>query len=266
MITQISPSDTSEISPHGDPSIAVVGAGLAGCECAMALARAGFGVVLFEMKPRRFSPAHRHEGLGELVCSNSLRSDEPDAAVGQLKEEMRRLGSLVMEAAEAARVPAGKALAVDRHEFSARITGAIAANPRITLVRREIGGLDDPELKTFSIVVLAAGPLIADALAASLTDVVGAGHLYFYDAIAPIVTADSVDMNTVFRASRYDAGETENDGDYLNCPLDEAAYARLRDALLSAEKVPARDFEKEIHFEGCLPIETMAERGCMTLA
>ena len=241
---------------------AIIGAGLAGCECAWALARAGRAVTLFEMKPARFSPAHVSPGLAELVCSNSLRSDDPETAVGLLKEEMRALGSLTMEAAAATRVPAGKALAVDRERFSAEITARLEAHPAVTLVRREVAALDDPDLAGADAVVVAAGPLAADALAADLGRRIGADRLAFYDAIAPIVDAASVNQDVCFWASRYKPEEA----DYLNCPLDEAQYLRLVAELKAGEKVKPRDFEDEAHFEGCLPVEVMAERGDMTLA
>jgi len=242
--------------------IAVVGGGLAGCECAFALARFGLSVTLFEMKPERFSPAHKSRALAELVCSNSLRSDDPAAAIGLLKEEMTSLGSLVMAAARATSVPAGVALAVDRDLFSARITEEIEQNPNITLERREITSLDDPALAGFTAVVLAAGPLASENLTASLSKAVGGDSLYFYDAIAPIVSAESVDLDKAFFGSRNQPGLD----DYLNCPMNRDEYFAFIKALLEARKVPAREFEKEIHFEGCLPIETMAERGEMTLA
>lgn len=245
--------------------IAIIGAGLAGCECAMALARQGVASTLYEMKPTRFSAAHTSEHLAELVCSNSLRSNEPEAAIGVLKAEMRDLGSLVMQAAEATKLPAGKALAVDRDAFAAYVTSAIEAEPLITLVRKEIASLDAEELKGFTTVVIAAGPLASDALSGSLAQAMGGEHLYFYDAIAPIVAADSIDMDVCFRASRYDRGETES-GDYVNCPMDKAQYLALHQALLEADKVAARGFEKETHFEGCMPIEALAERGEDTLA
>jgi methylenetetrahydrofolate--tRNA-(uracil-5-)-methyltransferase len=242
--------------------IAVVGGGLAGCECAFALARLGSPVTLFEMKPVRFSPAHKSSALAELVCSNSLRSDDPATAIGLLKEEMTSLGSLVMAAARATNVPAGMALAVDRDLFAARITAEIEQAPGITLERREITGLADPVLTGFDAVVIAAGPLASDKLAASLSEAVGGESLYFYDAIAPIVSADSVDLDKAFFGSRNQPGLD----DYLNCPMNREEYFAFIKALLEARKVPAREFEKEIHFEGCLPIETMAERGEMTLA
>ena len=245
--------------------VAVIGGGLAGCECAVALARAGLQVTLFEMKPARMSPAHGSPGLAELVCSNSLRSDEPDSAIGLLKREMESLGSLVLEAARATAVPAGKALAVDRELFSAFVTARVEGEPNITVVRREITSLDDPALAGFGKVVVAAGPLASPELAGSLAQVIeeagGAGSLYFYDAIAPIVFARSIDREKVFSQSRWEEGE----GDYLNCPLDKEQYAAFHQALLDGDKVQPREFEKEIHFEGCMPVEALAERGFKTL-
>jgi methylenetetrahydrofolate--tRNA-(uracil-5-)-methyltransferase len=244
--------------------IVVIGGGLAGCECACRLARAGLRVALFEQKPARFSPAHSSEKLAELVCSNSLRSDELTSAVGLLKQEMRELGSLVMDAAERTRVPAGKALAVDRELFSRLISERIAAEANITLVRREIAGLDDPALRGASRVVVAAGPLASDALGASLSELTGR-QLYFYDAIAPIVLGDSVDMNIAFRGTRH-AGPEEGGGDYLNCPMNREEYLGFYTALCGAAVTPARDFEKEIHFESCMPLESLAARGERTLS
>lgn len=242
--------------------VAIIGGGLAGCECAWQLARCGVGSVIFEMKPERFSPAHVREGLAELVCSNSFRSDDRETAVGQLKREMRDAESLIMEAAEATRVPAGTALAVDRERFSDYVTEAVECHALIRLEHREIQSLDDPALTGFQAVVVAAGPLASDALAASLAQAVGDERLYFYDAIAPIVEADSVDMGKAFWASRYRPEEK----DYLNCPMTEGQYKAFHDALLAADKVQPKDFEKELHFEGCLPIEAMAERGEKTLS
>lgn len=245
-------------------TVAVVGGGLAGCECAWQLARRGVAVTIFEMRPGRNTPAHTGAGLAELVCSNSLRSDLPDTAVGCLKAEMRRAGSLIMAAAEATRVPAGKALAVDRALFSDHVTRAMQDHPAITILRQEITALDDPALAGFDAVVLAAGPLASDALAADLARAMGTADgagLYFYDAIAPIIEADSVDMDKAYWGSRY----RPEDDDYLNCPMDEAQYRAFLDALLAAEKVRPREFEREMHFEGCLPIEVMAERGDKTL-
>lgn len=237
--------------------VCVVGAGLAGCEAAWQAAERGAEVTLHEMKPQRFSPAHHSEDFAELVCSNSLRADGLGNAVGLLKEEMRCLGSLVMQVADASRVPAGRALAVDRHAFSRRMTERVAAHPRIQVQRREV--LQLPEEP---VVVLATGPLTSEALAAALQERIGDHALYFYDAISPIVHADSVDPEMAFRASRWEDGP----GDYLNLPLDEGAYERFVDALLEAETVPLHAFEKALFFEGCLPIEEMARRGRQTLA
>jgi methylenetetrahydrofolate--tRNA-(uracil-5-)-methyltransferase len=242
-------------------AIGIIGGGLAGCECALALARAGVASTIFECKPALYSPAHVLPGLAELVCSNSLRSDEPVTAVGLLKVEMAELGSAVIAAARETAVPAGKALAVDRDRFSENMTARIEAEPLVTLVRREIMGLSDPALAGFEAVVVAAGPLASDRMAASLLETIGGEGLYFYDAIAPIVTTESVDMDKAFWASRWQEGE----GDYLNCPMEKDEYLAFWNALLTARKVPSREFEKEIHFEGCLPIEAMAERGERTL-
>ena len=242
--------------------IAIIGGGLAGCECAWQLARSGHHATIFEMRPQRTSPAHATGHLAELVCSNSLRSDEPETAVGLLKQEMRRAGSLVMEVASATRVPAGKALAVDRERFAAHVTEAIENHPAITLVRRHVESLDDPCLSPFDAVVAAAGPLASDPLADHLGRIVGQDHLSFYDAIAPIVATDSVDMDKAFWGSRY----RPEDDDYLNLPMDEAQYDAFIQALLEADRVQAREFEEEVHFEGCLPIEAMAQRGPETLA
>ena len=242
-------------------AIGIIGGGLAGCECALALARAGVASTIFECKPALYSPAHLLPGLAELVCSNSLRSDEPVTAVGLLKVEMAELGSAVIAAARETAVPAGKALAVDRDRFSENMTARIEAEPLVTLVRREIMGLADPALAGFEAIVVAAGPLASDRMAASLLETIGGEGLYFYDAIAPIVTTESVDMDKAFWASRWQDGE----GDYLNCPMDKDEYLAFWNALLTARKVPSREFEKEIHFEGCLPIEAMAERGERTL-
>jgi methylenetetrahydrofolate--tRNA-(uracil-5-)-methyltransferase len=234
----------------------IIGGGLAGCEAAWQAAQRGIPVVLHEMKPEKRSPAHHLPGLAELVCSNSLRGDSLDNAVGLLKEELRRCSSLVMMAAEATRVPAGGALAVDRQLFSDFITEKITTHPLITLNPGEIS-----QVPAEGIVIVATGPLTSDALAASLAGITG-DRLYFYDAIAPIVSAESLDMTKVFAASRYGKGDGD---DYLNCPLDEAEYLAFVAELVSSEKVPSRDFEKIVHFEGCMPVETMAERGVETL-
>jgi methylenetetrahydrofolate--tRNA-(uracil-5-)-methyltransferase len=227
---------------------------LAGSEAAWQAARRGVSVRLYEMKPRKFSPAHRSPRLGELVCSNSLRAESLESAVGLLKEEMRRLGSLLMAAAAATRVPAGKALAVDREAFAAYISEALEREPRVTIVREEV-----TSLATGKATVLATGPLTSEPLAAALGALTGQDHLHFYDAIAPIVTAESIDLTKVFRASRYGAGD-----DYLNCPFTEEEYAVFYRALTSAEQVPLKPFEEVRYFEGCLPLEVMAARGYLT--
>jgi methylenetetrahydrofolate--tRNA-(uracil-5-)-methyltransferase len=239
------------------PHVVVVGAGLAGCEAAWQLARRGLDVVLHEMKPERLSPAHSSPDFAELVCSNSLRATGLSNAVGLLKEEMRRLGSLVIAAADETAVPAGKALAVDRVAFARRITEAVESHPRIRVAHGVVERIPDAAR-----VILATGPLTAPGLAADLRDLLGEEYLYFYDAISPIVYADSIDHEIAFRASRYDEGE----GDYLNLPLSEAEYFRFVEALLAAETVPLHRFEASLYFEGCLPIEEMARRGPRTLA
>ena len=236
--------------------VTIIGGGLAGCEAAWQAAERGIPVVLHEMKPQRFSPAHELPGLAELVCSNSLRGISLDNAVGLLKEELRRCGSLIMEAAEATSVPAGGALAVDRQLFSDYVTAKIESHSLIRIERAEAAAI--PAEGT---VIVASGPLTSDALALSLAELTG-DRLYFYDAIAPIVAADSLDMTKVFAASRYGKGDGD---DYLNCPLDEDEYLRFVDELNRGEKVPARDFEKVVHFEGCMPVEELASRGVETL-
>ena len=236
--------------------ITVIGGGLAGCEAAWQAARRGIRVILYEMKPRCFSPAHISPLLGELVCSNSLRSNSLANAVGLLKEEMRRLGSFVMQAADETRVPAGDALAVDRRAFAEWITAGLEANPQVEIIREEI-----TRIPTEGTTVIASGPLTSLSLADSIKELTGEKDLYFYDAIAPIVEGESINQGVAFRASRYGEGS-----DYLNCPLNEEEYGRFIAELLAGEKVPYRDFETGIHFEGCLPIEEMAERGKETLA
>ena len=235
--------------------LTVIGGGLAGSEAAWQAARRGVRVRLSEMKPQKFSPAHQSPFLGELVCSNSLRAEGRESAVGLLKEEMRRLDSLIMAAALATRVPAGKALAVDRGEFASYITRVLEAEPLIEIIREEVEA-PDPEATT----IIATGPLTSDSLAEALGRLTGQKHLHFYDAIAPIVAAESIDLGTVFRASRYGAGE-----DYLNCPFSEAEYAAFYEALTNAEQVPLKSFEEPRYFEGCLPVEIMAARGFRTL-
>lgn len=238
------------------PGITIVGGGLAGCEAAWQAAERGIPVSLFEMKPARYSPAHSRPSLAELVCSNSLRGASLENAVGLLKEEMRRLGTLFMSAADATRVPAGGALAVDRELFSAFITEKVQAHPLITVIREEVERIPDE-----GIVIIASGPLTSESLAGGIAKMTGP-YLYFYDAIAPIVTASSIDTGIVFRASRYGKGDGD---DYLNCPLSGQEYECFLAALLAAEKVPARDFEKLVHFEGCMPVEELASRGKDTL-
>ena len=237
------------------PQAVVAGAGLAGTEAAWQLARRGVAVRLYEMKPKRMSPAHHSPLMAELVCSNSLRSDRLTNAVGLLKEEMRRCGSLVMEAADLARVPAGGSLAVDREAFSGHITRSIRNHPLIEVVEEEL--TDVPEAPA----IIATGPLTADALAEKIAAMPGLNTLNFYDAAAPIVTADSLDMTKVFRQSRYGRGD-----DYLNCPMDEAEYMAFVEALVTAETAEVHGFEENRVFEGCMPVESMAKRGVMSLA
>jgi methylenetetrahydrofolate--tRNA-(uracil-5-)-methyltransferase len=240
--------------------ITIIGGGLAGSEAAWQAARRGCRVLLYEMKPKVFSPAHGSPLLAELVCSNSLRSDMVTSAVGLLKEEMRQLGSLIMQAAEETRVPAGKALAVDREKFAAYISRRIEEEPLISIIREEVAEIPPPDPQG-GITILATGPLTSEKLSLSLQQLAGQEHLAFYDAIAPIVEADSLDRNIIYQASRYDSGP----GDYLNCPMDEEQYRAFITALQDAEKVALKSFEKKKYFEGCLPIEVMLERGVDTL-
>jgi methylenetetrahydrofolate--tRNA-(uracil-5-)-methyltransferase len=277
--------------------VTIVGGGLAGSEAAWQAAARGVSVVLHEMRPVKPTAVHKTDGLAELVCSNSFRGDKLDNAVGLLKEEMRRLGSLVMRAADETRVPAGAALAVDRDLFSSRVTEAIASHPLISIRRGEVtsipSGADGP-------VIVATGPLTSDALSAEIAALVGSKHLYFYDAISPIVLSESIDRTKVFRGSRWGrslrsdlppkggshelpssdrvasgfsrketpapaCGVDDGEGDYLNCPFTKDEYQRFYDALMAAEKAPLHDFDKATFFEGCLPIEVMASRGVDTL-
>lgn len=243
-------------------AITVVGGGLAGSEAAWQIAKAGIPVVLKEMRPVKQTPAHRTDGLAELVCSNSLRSDDAiHNAVGLLHEEMRRCDSLIMRAADLNKVPAGGALAVDRDAFSKTIGEALANHPLVTIKREEMTELPAPDSGKY---VIATGPLTSASLAEQIQAVAGGDILHFFDAIAPIVTADSVDMTKAWKQSRYDKGDGD---DYINCPLDEEEYNAFIDNLLSGEKVAFKDWEKNTpYFEGCLPIEVMAERGRETLA
>ncbi|HEY6910926.1 MAG TPA: methylenetetrahydrofolate--tRNA-(uracil(54)-C(5))-methyltransferase (FADH(2)-oxidizing) TrmFO [Myxococcales bacterium] len=237
----------------------IVGGGLAGTEAALLLADAGVEVVLHEQKPRFRSPAHKEDGLAELVCSNSLRSDNPQNAIGLLHEELRRLGSPVLLEADRCRVPAGDALAVDRLAFSGGLTARVRAHPRIRVAFEQVDELPaGPDL-----CIVATGPLTADALARSLAKAVGDSQLAFYDAIAPIVAGDSVDMSVAFAQSRYGKGGGD---DYLNLPLTRDEYGRFVDELLRGQKVAPHAFEEPRYFEGCLPIEVMAERGRDVLA
>jgi methylenetetrahydrofolate--tRNA-(uracil-5-)-methyltransferase len=263
----------------------IVGAGLAGTEAAWQVASRGVPVSLYEMRPVRPTAVHKTDGLAELVCSNSFRGDKLDNAVGLLKEEMRRLGSLVMRAADETRVPAGAALAVDRDRFSSNVTTAIASHPLISIRREEITRIP---IDTDGPVILATGPLTSDALSADIASLVGGDHLYFYDAISPIVLAESIDRSKVFRASRWGrslrnrdshsspgdqncdshssaCGVDDGEGDYLNCPFTRDDYERFYDGLITAEKAPLHDFDQARFFEGCLPIEVMASRGIDTL-
>ena len=236
--------------------VRIVGGGLAGAEAAYQLARRGVSVELYEMRPHRMTEAHATGNLGELVCSNSLRSSLLTAPAGVLKEEMRRLDSLVIRVAEGNRVPAGSALAVDRELFARALTQAVQALPKVRIVRQELREIPP------GIVILATGPLTSTALSQHLATLLGSEHLYFYDAISPIVTAESVGMTVAFRGSRYGKG----DDDYLNLPLTREEYYHLIDALLIAERVPTHSFERFVPFEGCMPIEEIADRGTETLA
>jgi methylenetetrahydrofolate--tRNA-(uracil-5-)-methyltransferase len=246
--------------------IHIIGGGLAGSEAAWQAARLGVPVRLYEMRPGRGTAVHKTDGLAELVCSNSFRGDKLDNAVGLLKEEMRRLGSLVMRAADKARVPAGAALAVDRVVFSREVTQAIAAEPLVTIVREEVARIPPPAGGR-SAVIVATGPLTSAALSAEIQALVGGDHLYFYDAISPIVLAESLDLSKVFRASRWGRSLSPGalEGDYLNCPLSRDEYDAFYDALVTAESATVHDFDREKFFEGCLPIEVMAHRGRDTL-
>jgi methylenetetrahydrofolate--tRNA-(uracil-5-)-methyltransferase len=239
--------------------VTVIGGGLAGCEATWQLIRQGISVRLLEMKPLLYSPAHNSPDLAELVCSNSLRSSSLKSAAGLLKEELRIMGSLIMEAADATEVPAGKALAVDRNLFARFITEKICNHPLVHLEIREASHVPAAEE---GLVIVATGPLTSDSLAGDIMKTLGSEGLYFYDAIAPIVNADSLDMSKLFRASRYGDGE----GDYLNAAMDEAAYRSFVSEILAAEKVDPYPFENIPHFEGCLPVEELARRGQNTLA
>ena len=237
--------------------ITVIGAGLAGCEAALWLAGRGVAVDLYEQKPARFSPAHKSAGFAELVCSNSLKAERPDSASGLLKLEMRALGSRLLDAAECARVAAGGALAVDRDKFSAAVTALVEAEPNITVHRQEVTAIDESRP-----VLVASGPLTDGALGEAVAALTGSHRLSFYDAVAPIVAADSLDMDKVFAASRYGRGEA----DYLNCPFNKEEYEAFYAALIAAERAPRHDFDTPLTvYEGCMPIEVMAARGADTI-
>jgi len=244
------------------PPITIIGGGLAGCEAAWQIARHGIPVTLYEMRPHTMTPAHTSAQLAELVCSNSLGSDLQNRAPGLLKEELRQLGSLTIAIADAQRVPAGSALAVDREGFATNITHHITAHPAITLIREEVKHI--PENRP---AIIASGPLTAAPLAQNLRDLTGSEALYFYDAIAPIVDGASINFDVAFRASRYDKGEAQT-GDYINCPLNKEKYHTFVTALIQAERIELRQFEQEdAHFfEGCLPVEVLAGRGADALA
>jgi len=266
--------------------ITVIGGGLAGSEAAWQAASCGVPVTIYEMRPARPTAVHKTDRLAELVCSNSFRGDKLDNAVGLLKEEMRRLGSLIMRAAEASRVPAGAALAVDRERFAQLVTQTLLDHPLITIVREELTAI--PSSSEQAPVIVATGPLTSEPLSAGIARLVGGEHLYFYDAISPIVLAETIDRSKVFRQSRWDrsfrggasardgaqsapttttpaCGIDDGEGDYLNCPFTRDEYERFYDALIHAESATVHDFDKERFFEGCLPIEVMAHRGVDTL-
>jgi len=236
--------------------VTIVGGGLAGCEAAYQIARRGVGVKLCEMRPHRATEAHVTDGLAELVCSNSFRDNSLGTAVGVLKAEMRSLDSLIMRVAERVRVPAGSALAVDRVRFSECVSEELAALPEVEVVREEVEHIPDD-----GVTIVATGPLTSPSLSEALGRFVGARHLYFYDAISPIITAESIDMDVAFRAARYGKGGD----DYINCPMDEAAYETFLDEVLAADKMPLKSFERCVYFEGCMPIEELARRGRDTL-
>ena len=240
----------------------VIGGGLAGCEAAWQAAKRGVKVDLYEMRPKVKTPAHETGELAELVCSNSFRSNSLENASGLLKEEMRKLDSLILRSADSCRVPAGMALAVDRASFSKAITQAVENDARITLHREEIRSLDDD-----APTIIATGPLTSDSLSAEIARLTQGKYLYFYDAISPILYADSIDTSVAFMGSRYGKGAEEGgEGDYLNLGLNESEYCQFVEGLLAGEKIPLREFERAVYFEGCLPLEEMAARGKDTLA
>lgn len=236
--------------------VKIIGAGLAGCEAAWQLAKRNIPVKLCEMKPKKFSPAHKSESFAELVCSNSLKAERIENACGLLKEEMRLFDSLMMQAADVSKVPAGGALAVDRDIFSEFITDKIKSDPFIDVINEEITKIDPGEYT-----IVATGPLTSDALSEEIKHITGSDSLYFYDAAAPVVTKESIDMNKVFYAARYDRGTP----DYINCPMTAEEYAAFYNELVNAETAQLKDFENSKVFEGCMPVEVMAKRGEQTL-
>ena len=237
-------------------TVKVIGAGLAGCEAALQLADRGISVKLYEMKPKKYSPAHKSENFAELVCSNSLKADRVENACGLLKEEMRHFNSIMMQAADISRVPAGGALAVDRDKFSEFITDKIKSHPNIEVITDEV-----TEINTDKYTIIATGPLTSHGLSKSIIELTGDSGLSFYDAAAPIVTAESIDFDKVFKAARYDKGTA----DYINCPMSEEEYKAFYEALISAETAELKGFEDSKVFEGCMPVEVMARRGYQTL-
>lgn len=236
--------------------VTIIGAGLAGSEAAWQVAEAGFDVELYEMRPHVMPPAHHTDQFAELVCSNSLRGATVENAVGLLKEEMRQLNSLIIKAADATKVPAGGALAVDREAFSKYITDTLKKHPRVQIMNQEVTEIPEAEL-----LIIASGPLTSPALSQKIGKLTGSQYLYFYDAAAPILVGESLDMDKVYRASRYGKG----DDDYLNCPMNKEEYLEFWHELTTAETVPVKEFEKPIFFEGCMPVEEMASRGIDTL-
>ena len=237
-------------------TVKVIGAGLAGCEAALQLADRGIKVKLYEMKPKKFSPAHKSENFAELVCSNSLKADRVENACGLLKEEMRHFNSVMMQAADISRVPAGGALAVDRDVFSGFITDKIKSHPNIEVISDEVSEINPDEYT-----IIATGPLTSDALSQAIIELTGESGLSFYDAAAPIITEESIDKDKVFRAARYDRGTA----DYINCPMTKEEYTAFYNELVNAETAELKGFENSKVFEGCMPVEVMAKRGFDTL-
>ena len=238
------------------PVVTVVGAGLAGSEAAWQILRQGLAVELHEMRPEKSTPAHHTHLFAELVCSNSLRSAALENAVGLLKEEMRHMDSLIMQCADRHRVPAGGALAVDREGFATAVTETLANHPDINIIRDEV-----KDIPADKIVVLATGPLTSDVLSKRIIELTGSGQMYFYDAVAPIITSESINMDIAFLSSRYDKGEAA----YINCPMNREEYLSFWQALVEAERAPRKEFDQEVHFEGCMPIEVLAGRGVDTM-